>query len=235
MTITPQQVEAGQAVYTPTMLAVYDWFVLGFSNRFIWRCPSTHLLSLYNQYVTSNHVDVGVGTGYFLDRCRFPTDHPRVVLMDLNPTCLETTRRRIARYQPKVYRVNVLEPIQVDAAPFDSIGVNYLLHCLPGTISTKGAAIRHLKPLLKVGGRLFGSTILQGGVPRNGAARKLMAFYNSKRIFTNGQDDLDGLRAMLSEHLTDVNVRVVGCVALFSGRADDSRKPRSSTSETCVT
>jgi ubiquinone/menaquinone biosynthesis C-methylase UbiE len=219
MTITPQQIEAGQAVYTPTMLTVYDWFVLGFSNRLIWRCPSTHLLAQYNRFATSSHLDVGVGTGYFLDRCRFPVERPRIGLMDLNPTCLETTRRRISRYQPEVYRANVLEPIRVNAAPFESIGVNYLLHCLPGTIRTKGAVVRHLRPLLTPGGRVFGSTILQGGVSRNAAARKLMAFYNSKGIFTNAEDDLDGLRAMLSEHLTDVSVQVVGCVALFTGHA----------------
>ena len=219
MTTTSQQVEAGQAVYTPTMLAVYDWFVLGFSNRLIWRCPSSHLLSHYHHMVTSNHLDVGVGTGYFLDRCRFPTDRPRIGLMDLNPTCLETARRRIARYQPEVYRANVLEPIRLDIVPFDSIGLNYLLHCLPGTIRTKSAVFCHLRALLKPGGRMFGSTILQGGVPRNGAAKRLMAFYNSKGIFTNVDDDLDGLRASLSESLRETNVRVVGCVALFSGRA----------------
>ncbi len=219
MTTTSQQVEAGQAVYTPTMLAVYDWFVLGFSNRLIWRCPSSHLLSHYHHMVASNHLDVGVGTGYFLDRCRFPTDRPRIGLMDLNPTCLETARRRITRYQPEVYRANVLEPIRVDVAPFDSIGLNYLLHCLPGTIRTKGVVFRNLTALLKPGGRMFGSTILQGGVRRNGAAKKLMAFYNLKGIFTNVDDDLDGLRASLSESLRETTVQVVGCVALFSGRA----------------
>jgi hypothetical protein len=45
-----------------------------------------------------------------------------------------------------------------------------------------------------------------------------MAFYNSKGIFTNDQDDLQGLRAMLSDHLTAPTVEVVGCAALFSGR-----------------
>ena len=56
MTITEKQVEAGQAVYSKAMLSIYDWFVLGFSNRLIWRCPSTHILALYNQHVTTLHL-----------------------------------------------------------------------------------------------------------------------------------------------------------------------------------
>ena len=80
MTITAEQVEAGQAVYTKPLLASYDLLVLGLSNRMIWRCPTKHLLALYDRSVTSNHLDVGVGTGFFLDRCRFPTERPRLAL-----------------------------------------------------------------------------------------------------------------------------------------------------------
>jgi len=218
MTITAQQVEAGQAVYTKPLLASYDLLVLGLSNRLIWRCPTKHLLALYDRSVTSNHLDVGVGTGFFLDRCRFPTERPRLALMDLNRNSLDAAGNRVVRYRPETYRANVLEPIRIEAAKFDSIGLSYLLHCLPGTIRTKGAVFRHLKALLNPGGRMFGATLLRGGVRRNWAARRLMAFYNSKGIFTNDQDDLDGLREVLAEHLTGVTVEVVGCAALFSGR-----------------
>jgi hypothetical protein len=219
MTPSQAQVEAGQAVYTKSMLSIYDWLVVRFSNRLIWRCPSKRILALYDRLVTANHLDVGVGTGYFLDHCRFPGSHPRLALMDLNPNCLKTTSRRLARYGPASHRANVLEPIRLDVPRFDSIGLNYLLHCLPGTIGTKGSVFGHLKPLLNPGGVMFGSTLLSGGVQRSRAAQRLMAFYNSKGIFTNHHDDLDGLKAALAEHLTDVQVEVAGCAALFSGRA----------------
>jgi hypothetical protein len=218
VTISQEQVEAGQAVYTKPMLRLYDWLVLKFSNRLIWRCPSKHILALYNRCVTANHLDVGVGTGYFLDHCRFPTSRPRLALMDLNANCLDETNRRLARYRPISYRANILEPIGLDVPRFDSIGLNYLLHCLPGTIRTKSVVFRHLKALLTPGGIMFGSTLLSDGVYRSGAAKRLMAFYNSKGIFTNDHDGLDGLQAALSEHLTGVRVEVIGCAALFSGR-----------------
>jgi hypothetical protein len=48
-----------------------------------------------------------VGTGYFLERCPFPSDSPRVALMDLNPNTLEFFSERIAPYRPETYRQNI--------------------------------------------------------------------------------------------------------------------------------
>lgn len=218
MSVSAEQVEAGQAVYSKGTLKVYDWVVLGFSNRFIWKCPTPGLEAHYNKHLSANHLDVGVGTGYFLDRCRFASAKPRVALMDLNPQALAFAAQRIARYQPETYRRNVLEPIAIDAERFDSVGINYLLHCIPGSIETKAVAFDHLKALMNPNAVLFGSTLLQGGVPRSGLAKRLMAVYNKKGIFANEQDDLAGLERALRSRFRDVSVQVVGCGALFSGR-----------------
>lgn len=219
MQVTQEQVAAGQAVYTPRTLAIYDVAVLGVSNRFLWNCPSARLEAHYNRHLSANHLDVGVGTGYFLDRGRFPAPAPRVALMDLNAAALDFAARRIARYRPEQYRRNVLEPIAFDAERFDSIGLNYLLHCLPGTIASKAVVFDHLKALLRPGAVLFGATLLQGGVPRNWLARRLMATYNRKGIFANQDDDLAGLQRELQRRFREVTVEPVGCAALFSARA----------------
>ena len=86
MNVTREQVESGQAVYTTRVLKLYDFVVLGVSNRFIWKCPTPQQLQHYEQHLSVNHLDVGVGSGYFLDHCRFPSTPPRVALLDLNPT-----------------------------------------------------------------------------------------------------------------------------------------------------
>ena len=218
MNVTAEQVEAGQAVYSKRTLIIYDWWVLGVSNRFIWKCPTPQLEGHYNQHLTANHLDVGVGTGYFLDRCRFPSASPRVALMDMNPQALAFAAQRIARYKPETYRRNVLEPISIDAGRFDSVGVNYLLHCLPGSIESKAVVFDHLKALMNPNAVIFGSTLLQGGVQRSGAAKRLMGLYNRKGIFSNERDHLEGLEDALARRFRDVTVRVVGCGALFSGR-----------------
>src|ERR1700677_1907413 len=92
-----KQENLGQAAFTKKGLALYDALVLGLVCRLIWRCPTTRVLELYRKHFSCNHLEVGVGTGYFLDRSDFPTSRPRVALLDLNPNCLDRTARRIAR------------------------------------------------------------------------------------------------------------------------------------------
>lgn len=218
MSVTKEQVAAGQAVYTRQTLAGYDFVVHVVSNRLLWKCPTRRLEEHYDEHVTANHLDVGVGTGYFLDRCHFPSQTPRIALMDLNADTLVFTSRRIERYRPETYRRNILEPVSMDAAKFDSVGINYLLHCLPGSIESKAAAFDHLKALMNPDAVLFGSTLLQGGVPRNRLAKLMMAFYNKKGLFSNQHDDLAGLKHALGQRFREVSVEVVGCAAVFSGR-----------------
>lgn len=219
MNATKEQVLAGQAVYTKRALGAYDFVVLGVSNRFLWKCPTQRLVEHYNKQVTANHLDVGVGTGYFLDNCRFPSPTPRIALMDLNQNTLDFASERIKRYKPETYCRSVLEPIRIDGAKFDSVGANYLLHCLPGAIESKSVAFDHLKGLMNPSAVLFGATLLQGDVPRNWFAKRLMDVYNRKGIFSNQADDLDGLTREVRKRFKDVSVEVVGCAALFSGRA----------------
>jgi hypothetical protein len=43
-----------------------------------------------------------------------------------------------------------------------------------------------------------------------------MAFYNSKGVFSNTQDDLETLTRELEKRFSAVHVETVGCAALFS-------------------
>ena len=210
---------AGQAIYTRSSLRFYDLLVLGFSNRFVWRCPSSRLLRLYQEHVTANHLEAGVGTGYFLDRCRFPGPAPRLVLADLTPACLAATSERLARHAPVRFRANLLDPLRIEGGGFDSVGLNYVLHCLPGPMATKAPVVfGHLRRAMNPGATLFGSTLLSEGVPRGRTARRLMALYNGKGIFSNQADSLEALRTALSGAFADVSIETVGCAAIFVAR-----------------
>ena len=215
--ITPEQVKAGQAVYSRPFLAIYDW-VIGFNLRFLWRCPPGRVLDLYNEHVSANHLDVGVATGTFLDRCKFPVSGPRLALMDLNPNSLAVAAKHLARYQPETYLRNVLDPIQIDAPLFDSVGLANLLHCLPGTMRTKRVVFENLRAVLKPGGTLFGCTVLYRGVKRSPLATLALYFLNATGGMPNKQDDLEGLKRILAECFPESSVKVVGCIALFSAR-----------------
>jgi len=215
--VTAEQVKAGQAPYNKLFLAVYDQ-VIPFNYRLLWRCQPGQVLDLYNEHVSANHLDVGVATGTILDHCTFPTSSPRLALMDLNPNSLAVAAKRLARYHPETYLRNVLDPIEIDAPPFDSVGLANLLHCLPGTMRTKKAVFENLEAVLNPGGTLFGCTILNRGVERNPLARLTLHFMNARGHMSNKQDDLEGLKQNLTECFPESSVKVVGCVALFSAR-----------------
>jgi SAM-dependent methyltransferase len=211
--------EAGQAIYSPLVLGAYDAFVLGFSSCYVWRCRSATMLARYDQLAGPRDLDVGVGTGWFLDHCRWQGHQPEITLLDLNENSLRMAARRIQRYGPQIAHANVLEPVDLGEHDFDSIGLNYLLHCLPGTAELKTAAVvRNLAKRLKPGGVLFGSTILGRGVRHNALGRALMRLYNRKGIFANLEDDRDGLERGLAAQLGSVELEIVGAVALFAAR-----------------
>ena len=218
---TPKQVAAGHAFYTRRSLAVYDLAILGYFSRLAWRCPAHRIVAHYDRHVSANHLDVGVGTGYFLDHCQFPSEpeQPRLALMDLSTSCLDAASRRVARFHPEIIQANALEPIAYDGPGFDSVGLNYLLHCLPGDISAKAVVFDHLIALANPGASIFGATLLHDGVHRNWFARQVMSRNNAHGIFSNTGDSLDGLRSVLSDRLSEISLEVVGCVAIFAGRA----------------
>jgi len=218
-----ERVEAGQAIYSPMVLRAYDWIVLGFSNRFLWRCPTTELRRLYDRNVSDRHLDVGVGTGYFLDKANWPVVKPSITLLDLNANCLRAASRRIRRFAPQAVQANVLAPLPAPLpplAPYRSVGLCYLLHCLPGAMAQKVVVFDHLLPLLASDARVFGATIVQGSAPRSLPAQALMNLYNSKGIFSNAGDTAEDLEAALRKRFRDVELSISGTVVLFEARTN---------------
>ena len=200
-------VAPGAAIYSKFILEIYDLFVLGLSNTFFWQCPTKLILEFYNQHISDQHLDVGVGSGYFLDNCKFLNPNSRITLVDLNPNSIKFTARRIKRYKPTSLIANIFQPLLLAPKSFDSIAINYLLHCLAGN-----------NILLKDGGVLFGTTILGKGLSHNLFARQLMRVYNIKGIFGNKNDTYDDLEKILIKHFRAYEIHVVGCVAFFVGR-----------------
>ena len=64
---------------------------------------------------------------------------------------------------------------------------------------------------------IFGTTILSQGVRHTPLGRKLMRIYNHKGIFSNFEDDLEGVELVLASRFERFELDVVGSVALFAG------------------
>jgi SAM-dependent methyltransferase len=206
---------AGQAAYTPSFLRIYDTIVLRISNRWLWRCPTAELVSHYEANVGAHHVDAGPGTGYFLDVADLPQLR-QLVLIDPNPAVLDHAGRRLARFDPELLEANVLVPVD-HAGGADSVACNYVLHCLPGALGEKAAAIANLTRLLRPGGVFFGATVLAESEIQTAVSRRLLKVYNRKGIFGNAADTRAELEEVLARNLTDVEVDVHGAVAVFRG------------------
>jgi SAM-dependent methyltransferase len=214
--VTAARIEAGHATYRPAVLRVYDWVALGLNSRFFWRCPAKYLQAHFDRHVSDNHLDVGVGSGYFLDRTTFRSDTPRIVLMDLNRNALDHAARRIARYRPRTIVHDALQPYRQELAPFDSISINYLLHCVPGNLLQKAVILENLSALLNPGGVLLGTTILRHGVSVPICGRPMLWWLSRTGVFNNEADRLVDLKAMLARHFPRWELNVRGMVALFA-------------------
>ena len=207
--------QAGAAVYSKAVLSVYDFWVHGFSNHYLWHCPTVQLHALYQQHTSNNHLEVGAGTGFFLKQVKFNRLKPRIVLMDLNTNTLEVVSKTIAHYQPAGVVNDILSPTQPQLPLFDSIAFNYVWHCLPAN-ANKAKAFTHLAQFLQPDGVLFGATLLGKDTKLNPFAKGLMALYNQKGIFGNQNDSYDALERALAANFSRYDIRQVGTAALFT-------------------
>jgi ubiquinone/menaquinone biosynthesis C-methylase UbiE len=218
---SPQQLntEPGVSVYSPTILKLYDFGVLGLSNRFVWQCPTkTVLLPFYKEHLGLKHLDVGVGTGFYLARAGLTRSH-QVSLLDLNENSLQAAAAQVKQAKVRTFMRDVMQPSsEPEDTGYDSISLFYLLHCLPGTMDDKETAIANLKRYLSKDGVLYGATILGDQAAHNPIGRMLLKLYNDKGVFHNTADTLDNLQRMLRRQFQNVQIRRHNKVALFVAR-----------------
>lgn len=90
--------------------------MLNISNSYIWRCPTdSTLLPFFKARRSSHHLDVGVGTGYYLAKAKFPT-HASVTLCDLNPDPLQAAKTRLestAAVDAKALQHDIEKPLSL--------------------------------------------------------------------------------------------------------------------------
>lgn len=211
--------EPGASVYSPTILKLYDLLVNGLSHRFVWQCPTKSvLLPFYKEHLGLKHLDVGVGTGFFIARAGLTSSH-QVGLLDLNENCLRAAAAQVKQAKVRTFRRDLMQPSSEPAdTGYDSISMFHVLHCLPGTMDDKETAIANLKRYLSKTGVLYGVTILGEEAGHNAIGRRLLKIYNDKGIMHNMGDTFDDLQRMLRRQFQNVQVRRHNKVALFVAR-----------------
>jgi SAM-dependent methyltransferase len=204
----------GQSDYTRPLLKVYDRVVLGFVAWFVWRCPTARLVEGYRQHIRDGHLDVGPGTGYFLDQSGLP-DGSRVTILDPNRNVLDHASRRLGRLDVTAVEANVLKPLPV-AGPFASAALHLVIHCLPGPLARKASAVANVAAVLAPTGVLFGASVLGSSGPQTWLSRRVLAAFNRRGAFDNLDDTEEGLREILAASFEHVELETVGSVAIFA-------------------
>jgi SAM-dependent methyltransferase len=206
----------GQREYTRLFLTIYDSLVLGFFAPVVWRCPPSRLVEEYRRHLGHRHLDVGPGTGYFLARASIPDRRP-VTLLDPNLNVLDYASRRLQRLEVTSIEADVCKPLPVHG-PFDSAALNGVLHCLPGPLPRKAAAIANVAAVVAPTGVLFGATILGDSEHNTRLSRTVLKANNRRGTFDNLGDTREGLREILEASFEDVDLEEVGSMAIFAAR-----------------
>jgi len=212
---TIRTTQDGVRIYRPLLLSIYDFLIMRVLTPHVWRCPADHYTDLYRNFMSRNHADIGVGTGYVLDRCAYEPGEVRIALFDLQKNCLEYTARRIARFQPEIYQCDALEPICVGAGSFDSIALGGILHCIPGDIEEKSIVFDSIQPLMHSHTKVFGYTILNQGIEKTVISRVTYFILQKLKVINGLNDSASQLARALEMRFKSSEVKVIGCVALF--------------------
>lgn len=201
---------ASAGIYNPVTLRLYDLGVLGLTNSLAWRCPTRLLVEHYQAHAGDDHLDIGPGTGYYLERIG-----SKVTLLDLNAAALAASRERVGDQRVvRTIRQSFFDPLPHDLQ-YDSIGLNFVLHCIPD--DAKWRRLSELRHHLRPGGTLVGSTLIPDRSTANPLARFMHGLYNRIGVFGNDGDTLTKLTEALAGW-DDITVTRHGQVVLFSAR-----------------
>jgi SAM-dependent methyltransferase len=213
----------GQSDYTRPLLKLYDPLVLGFVSWFVWRCPTARLVEGYRQHIRDRHLDVGPGTGYFIEQSGL-RDGSRVTILDPNANVLDHASRRLQRLRGldvTAVQADVLKPLPI-AGSFDSAALHLVIHCLPGPLSRKAAAVANVAAVLAPTGVLFGASVLGRSGPQTWLSRRVLDAFNRRGAFDNLNDSEEGLREILAASFDHVELETVGSIAIFAATSPRS-------------
>jgi len=205
----------GQMFFSTMSHRLYDTGLYKFVTGSIWRCPTALLLDNYADNISNNHLEVGVGSGYFLRRTLCADYLDRLMLSDLNRRCLAKSSSKLAAFAPITLRHNIQRAFPDNVRGFSSVGMNYVLHCIPGRFSANQAIFQNVHAALDKGGVFFGSTLIPGRLGDGIASWLFMRVLNGLGIFNNSNHRVAELKGALEVYFSKVEISMVGNAAVF--------------------
>ena len=198
----------------------YDKFVNKVNCEKVWKCPQKHIINNYRRNINENHLEIGPGTGYFLTKENLDVNLNKLTLIDVNSEILDYSRNKL---QSEYSDINILchdlFTCEIpDSVVFNSVGINYVLHCVPGNLQTK------LDKLISNLGdnkyNLFGASVICDPLHMNPIAEYELMFLNAFGIFHNNNDTYEELDEYLNNRNLKFTLKKQGYVAIFNIEID---------------
>lgn len=191
-------------------LRYYDLFVNEINCKFVWSCHKKNIENLYKKNIRKNHLEIGPGTGYFIKNYKFNN----LTLVDINDDILKYNLKQ----QPltKYIRQNLfLKDEKINLLNYSSVGVNCVLHCVPGKLEDKmNNLIQSFNDKDII---IFGATVVND--PSNNYLTNIqLKILNKYGIFHNKNDYTENLIHFLEKNNYNYNIKKIGQMILFEIR-----------------
>lgn len=199
----------------------YDRFVNEINCNHVWKCSKNNIINNYCANVENKHLEIGPGSGFFLKKENIGVNLDQLTLVDVNSTILKFSKKNLESEHSNVnslvydlFRYEI--PTNIE---FDSVGINYVLHCIPGNLQTK------LDSLISNLGdnkyNLFGASVICDPLHMNPIAEYELMFLNAFGIFNNNNDTYEELNEYLNNKNYNFSLKKQGYVAIFNVHVDN--------------
>ena len=200
-------------------LDYYDLFVNKINCKYVWKCNEKNIYNLYTNNIQKHHIEIGPGTGYYLKP--FISNLKSLELVDINSNILRYANMRLLNpnLKKKITNINLFQKnniLKIDNE-ITSIGVNCVLHCVPGPIEVSiDNLIHNLKKENKENKIIiFGSSVINDS-EKNILQDFELGLLNYFRIFDNKQDNEERLITYFQTRQLQYKIHKVGSIILFS-------------------
>lgn len=190
----------------------YDFLVNDINCNYVWRCNKSNIFNLYKNNIKLNHLEIGPGSGYFLMQ-NYNLKIRNLYLMDINQPILNESKNNLKSKYSNIQVINhdiFKKPIKIEN--LESVGINYVLHCVPGNLEYK---FENLLKNLPINVNIFGATVINNSDKQTYLSKTELYFLNNRGIFNNHQDySEDFLNFMINQKLNFTH-QIVGNVLIF--------------------
>jgi len=194
-------------------LNVYDFLVNDINCNYVWRCNKKNIIKNYQENIGENHLEIGPGTGYFL---KDNYNIKNLFLVDINKDTLEYSQKNLKNYYKNIIKIeHNIFTTELKLNDIDSVGLNYVIHCVPGRIENNIDNlinnINNNKPI-----KFFGSSVVSDINLQTKISECELLFLNKFKIFNNKEDISFNLINYLEINKIKYDYKIIGNVLVFS-------------------